>query len=104
MKRFIIVSLLFFISLSYSFGKDTSAKISGSVPFLKNGDSVELVLFKYGYFGFNENFQTTYNLRIINHFFQFKIPIGNYPLYFNLIFKMAACMASSLELHPTTSW
>ena len=87
MKKLCIAILVFFTNLSCSFGKDIPAKISGSLPFLKNGDSVELILFKYGYFEYNENFQTIYHSRVVNHSFQFTIPISNYPLYFNLTFK-----------------
>ena len=87
MKKNCIVILVFFTHLSYSFGNGIPAKISGSLPFFKNGDSVELVLFKYGYFEYNENFQTIYHSKVVNHSFQFTIPISNYPLYFNLTFK-----------------
>jgi thiol-disulfide isomerase/thioredoxin len=87
MKKICTAILALFINQLCSFGNGVPAKISGSLPFLKNGDSVKLVLFKYGFFEYEENFHTVYHSKVVDHSFHFEIPVGNYPLYFNLTFK-----------------
>lgn len=67
--------------------KSPAAIFSGKIDFLKDGDSIKLTVFKYGFFANSKDFEQTYTSIIANHSFKFKIDLQDYPEYFNLEFS-----------------
>jgi thiol-disulfide isomerase/thioredoxin len=84
-NRFLVMALILTVYLHTSAQKGY-ATLSGKIDFLQDSDSVTLITDKYGQSDFI-GYQTTYGVPVINHHFQFALPIGYIPLRFHLLFQ-----------------
>lgn len=66
--------------------QQTYATLSGHMAFLKDSDLVTIICDLYGQPGF-AGYQSRYTCRVVDHYFQFKLPVGDTPLRFTLLFR-----------------
>lgn len=88
MNRFLGLCVLavIFVAGGVSAQKANSAVLKGRLPFLKDGDTVQVYLYKYGIPIVSNEFDTMVYVRVANGEFNFSAQAGNAPLYFALLF------------------
>jgi thiol-disulfide isomerase/thioredoxin len=84
-----IVTLLILISCSGSFAQNIkqTVKITGYADFLKNGDTVKLMVYKYGLINQESSFHTITLSTVINGSFNFVLKGISFPKYITLQFS-----------------
>jgi thiol-disulfide isomerase/thioredoxin len=81
----IIAFLGFFLQASSAFATKF-ATVQGTLDFLKDGDTVQLIVYKSGGFQRYQQWTTTYIGVVHNHHFVITVPLGGYPQYVDVRF------------------
>ena len=82
-----LLTVLLFLSIPKLFATEKTTKISGDLPFLTNGDTVEITLNKYPDLPEGINHAERFNISVLNHAFDFSFKRSEPFTYVSIGFK-----------------